>query len=38
MKKHHDLSDLKFEDGFLVIAVDGETKRFQLEKISPLLD
>jgi hypothetical protein len=38
MKKHHDLSDLKFEDGFLVIAVDGETKRFQLKKISPLLE
>ena len=31
MNKHHDLSDLKFEDGFLVIAIDGETKRFQLK-------
>jgi len=38
MKKQHDLSDLKFEGGFLVIAVDGETKRFQLKKISPLLE
>ena len=38
MKKHHDLSDLKFEDGFLVIAVDGEAKRFQLKKISPVLE
>ena len=38
MNKHHDLSDLKFEDGFLVIAVDGETKRFQLKKISTVLE
>ena len=38
MNKHHDLSDLKFEDGFLVIAIDGETKRFQLKKISPVLE
>ena len=38
MNKHHDLSDLKFENGFLVIAIDGETKRFQLKKISPVLE
>ena len=38
MNKHHDLSDLKFEDEFLVIAIDGETKRFQLKKISPVLE
>ena len=38
MKKHHDISGLKFEDGFLVIAVDRETKRFQLKKISPVLE
>ena len=38
MNEHHDLSDLKFEDGLLVISVDGETKRFQLKKISPVLE
>jgi len=37
MKKYHDISDLKFEDGFLVITIDGEPKRFQLNKISPVL-
>ncbi len=38
MKKYHDISDLKFEDGLLVITIDGEPKRFQLNKISPLLE
>lgn len=38
MKKHHDINDLKFEDGFLVISVDGETKRFHLKKISLVLE
>ena len=38
MNKHHDLSNLKFENGFLVISIDGETKKFQLNKISPLLE
>lgn len=38
MKKYHDISDLKFEDGFLVITIDGEPKRFQLDKISPVLE
>ena len=38
MKKYHNLSDFKFEDGFLVITIDGEPKRFQLKKISPVLE
>ena len=38
MKKHHNISDIKFEDGYLVFAVDGVTKRYQLKKISPLLE
>jgi hypothetical protein len=38
MRKHHDLSDPKFEDGLLVIAIDGETKKFRLKKISPVLE
>ena len=38
MKKHHDISSLKFEDGFLVITIDGEHKKFALKKISPALE
>ena len=38
MKKFHDISDLKFEDGFLVITIDGEPKRFQLKEVSPVLE
>ena len=38
MKKFHDISDLKFENGFLVITIDGEPKRFQLKEESPLLE
>jgi hypothetical protein len=38
MKNYHDISDLKFEDGFLVINIDGEPKKFQLKKISPVLE
>ena len=38
MKKYHDISDLKFENGFFVITIDGEPKRFQLNKISPVLE
>ena len=38
MKKFHAISDLKFEDGFLVITIDGETKRFKLKEVSPVLE
>jgi hypothetical protein len=38
MKKYHNISNLKFEDGFLVITIDGEPKRFQLKEISPALE
>ncbi len=38
MKKYHNISNLKFEDGFLVITIDGEPKRFQLKEISPTLE
>ena len=38
MKKFHDISDLKFEDGFLVITIDGEAKRFQLKEVSSALE
>jgi hypothetical protein len=38
MKKYHDISNLKYEDGFLVITIDGEPKKFALKKISPVLE
>ncbi len=38
MKKFHDITDIKFEDGFLVMSIDGETKRFRLKEVSPRLD
>ena len=38
MKKHHDIRNLKYEDGFLVISIDGEHKKFPLKKISAVLE
>ena len=38
MKKYHDISGLKFEDSFLVITIDGESKKYPLKKISPALE
>jgi len=38
MKKFHDISNLKFEAGFLLITIDGEPKRFQLKEVSPALE
>jgi Protein of unknown function (DUF2442) len=38
MKKHHDISGLKFEDNFLIVTIDGEPKKFDLKKISSALD
>ncbi len=38
MKKFHDISDPKFEDGYLVITIDGEPKRFPLKEVSPVLE
>lgn len=37
MKEFHDICDLKFEDGFLIVTIDGEARRFQLEEVSPIL-
>jgi hypothetical protein len=37
MNKYHDIGDLKFEDDFLVLTIDGELKRYPLNKISPVL-
>ena len=38
MNKFHDIGDLEFEDGFLLITIDGEPKRFLLKEVSPLLE
>jgi hypothetical protein len=38
MKKYHEINNLKWEDGFLVITIDGESKKFPLKKISPALE
>jgi hypothetical protein len=38
VKKYHDISDLKFEDDFLVVTIDGESKRYHLKGISPVLE
>ena len=38
MKKHHVIRNLKYEDGFLVISIDGEYKKFPLKKISAALE
>jgi len=37
MKPHHHVSDLKFENDFLTVTIDGETKRYALKEISPIL-
>ncbi len=37
MKKHHDISDVRFEGDALVLTIDGDERRFRLNEISPLL-
>ena len=38
MKKKHDISNLKFEDGYLIITIDGETRSFHLKEVSLVLE
>ena len=38
MNKHHNIGKILFQGDFLEIAIDGATKRFQIKKISPLLE
>ncbi len=38
MKKYHDISDIRFEDDFLVVTIDGESKRYHLREISSVLE
>ena len=37
MKKYHDVRDLYFQDDEMVVTIDGETKKFVLSEISPVL-
>ena len=34
----HDIKNLKFEDGYLTIEIDGENKKYELRKISKKLN
>ena len=38
MKKYHDVRDLQFHDGEMVVTIDGQKRRFALSKISPALE
>ena len=37
MKKHHDVQNLHFEGAYMVVAIDGQEKRFDVRAISPAL-
>lgn len=38
MKKHHQITDLKFVGDFMFINIDGEEKKFKMKEISPALE
>ena len=38
MKKYHDISDLKCQNGILILSIDGKPIKFPLKKISPALE
>ena len=38
MNRYHDIGKVQFHEDFIEIIIDGTTKRFQLKKISPLLE
>ncbi len=38
MEKSHEIKNIKFEGGFLVITIDGKINRFELKAISPALE
>jgi hypothetical protein len=37
MMEHHNIRNLKFVGDSLILTIDGEERKFQLNKISPLL-
>jgi len=38
MKKHHEIENIRFEDGNLLITIDGREKNFPLNQVSPVLE
>ncbi|MFX0141863.1 MAG: DUF2442 domain-containing protein [Candidatus Hodarchaeota archaeon] len=38
MKKYHDVKNLRFEDDFLIITINGEDQRFPLKDVSAVLE
>ena len=37
MKKHHEISGLRFEDDLMVLTIDGQLKKFKTNEVSPVL-
>ena len=37
MRRHHDVSDLHFEDDEMVLTIDGHVRRFKIRDISSVL-
>ena len=38
MKKHHEIGNIRFEGGCLLITIDGRKKSFPLNQVSPVLE
>jgi hypothetical protein len=38
MKKHHEIENIRFEDGNLLITIDGREKSFSLNQVSSVLE
>ena len=37
MRKYHDVSDLRFEGGEMILTIDGHVTRYKIRDISPVL-
>lgn len=38
MKKYHQVNNLKFEDDYLALTIDGKEKKFKLQDVSLALE
>jgi len=38
MKKLHSVKNLKFENDFLILSIDGDEKKIKLNEVSPALE
>lgn len=38
MKKFHDVKNIKFEEGYMFLNIDGKDKKFYLKEISFILE